>query len=182
MYATDSQFATVETERVSDPPSYIESLRNIVDTLGYGKEVVPGNHYAEPPEEVLHEVRRQVKNDIVAGRVKTEDGSRSSPSEDTKTKIGVCEVEADVDGDGFEYSVSYDSRRFNWEEDVAVETDENLCRIRASTPRLPPIYLCLTSVRHPRVMTASGTSTSPKEGFKLSNPCSVRLLPRHFSL
>jgi len=124
LYATDRRFATVETELASDPPSHIESLRNIAGTLGYGKEVVPGNHYAEPPEKVLHEVRRQVKRDIDAGKVRTEDESRSSPSEDTKMKIGICEVEADEDGDGFRYSVSYDSRYFNWEADSTVETDD----------------------------------------------------------
>jgi len=39
-------------------------------------------------------------------------------------RIGICEVEADEDGDGFRYSVSYDSRYFNWEADSTVETDD----------------------------------------------------------
>jgi hypothetical protein len=121
LYATDRRFATVETERASEPPSHIKSLRDIADTLGYGKEVLPGN-YAEPPEEVLHEVRRQVRKDIDSGKVRT-DESHSPLSEDTKIRIGICDVEADEEEGGFRYSVSYDSRYFDWEADSTVETD-----------------------------------------------------------
>lgn len=123
LYATDRRFSTVEMELASEPPSHIESLRNIAETLGYGKEVVPGNHYAEPPEKVLSEVKRQVRKDIDAGKVMTEpNGTRVSSSEDDSAKIGFCDLEADEEEGGFRYSVSYDSRYFDWEADS--ETDD----------------------------------------------------------
>jgi hypothetical protein len=124
LYATDRRFSTVEMKLASDPPSHIEGLRNIAETLGYGKEVVPGNHYAEPPEEVLSEVKRQVRKDIDAGKVMTESKeTRVSSSEEDSAKIGFCELEADEEEGGFRYSVSYDSRYFDWEADSTVETD-----------------------------------------------------------
>lgn len=122
LYATGRRFATVETELASDPPSHIESLRNIAETLGYGKEVLPGNHYAEPPEKVLREVKRQVRKDIDAGKVMTESKeTRVSSSEEDSAKIGFCEVEADEEEGGFRYSVSYDSRYFDWEADSEID-------------------------------------------------------------
>ena len=122
LYATGRRFATVEMEITSEPPSHIESLRNIAETLGYGKEVVPGNHYAEPPEKVLSEVKRQVRKDIDAGKVMTESKeTRVSSSEEDSAKIGFCELEADEEEGGFRYSVSYDSRYFDWEADSEID-------------------------------------------------------------
>lgn len=120
LYAADRRPATVETERVSDPPSYVRVLRNFVDTLGYGERMVPND--AEPPEKVLHEVKRQVRKDIDSGKVRTEPNeTRVSSSEDDSTKIGFCELEADEEEGGFRYSVSYDSRYFDWEADSEID-------------------------------------------------------------
>lgn len=102
---------TIEMAPEDASPLPEKAVDTVTNVLGYEKEDVPvlGEYYAEPPQRVMSEIKRQARRDIDIRKVRDESRNTGGGDSDGKDMVdcGVCTVEADAAEDGFRYSVSY---------------------------------------------------------------------------